>query len=142
MTLIPYLEAFEFLWKWMKKKPAPPAKELRILIVEDNANDAELLRHDIEYCGHKTTVAENAEAALALVKRNNLDVVFVDMRLTYMNGWELIPLIWRHSPHSQVVVICGQLIDLANILPPHKPFTVMVKPVNADDLCHFFELLK
>lgn len=143
MNLIPFLEAFSWLWDWAKKKPKiEPAKPpLRILVVEDDPNDADLLRHDLGYCGKEATFAENAEAAIALVKRNNIDLIFVDMRLTYMPGWDLLPMIWRHSPHSRVVVICGEMSDLAKIPKPHRMFSVMSKPINADDLCDLFEKL-
>lgn len=140
------LEAFDFLWKWAKPKmekpkEIPPRKPV-ILVVEDNAYDAELLRGLLVHCGYEGFFADNAEQAQALIKRNNIDVIFVDMRLTYMQGWDLMPVIWRHSPHSFVVVVCTLMEDLAKIPKPLRPFMVMLKPVGAEELCEFFNKLK
>lgn len=145
MTIISFLEAFEWLWRWAKprmEKPKELPAPMRILVVEDNATDAELFRETLKYCGREATFAENAEAAIALIRRNNIDVIFVDMRLTYMPGWDLLPLIWRHSPHSAVVVVCTLLEDLVKIPKPHKMFMVLTKPVGAEELCEVFEKLK
>lgn len=143
MTLIPFLEAFEWLWSWAKKKKqVEPKKIPRILVVEDNADDSFLLSEHLEYCGKSATFVRNAEAAEAMIHRNNIDLIFVDLRLTYMNGWDLIPLVWTHSPHSIVVVICTMMEDLVNIPKPHKFFIVMSKPIQAEELCQLFETLK
>lgn len=145
MTLLPWLEAFEWLWKWSKRKPKQvevPPRKFRVLVVEDNYSDAELMREHLRYCGQDATFAENAEAARALIHRNNIDIIFVDMRLTYMPGWELLPIIWRESPHSFTVVICGEISDLMKIPKPQKMFAVMAKPISADDLCELFGRLK
>lgn len=121
MTVKPFLELFD--WLWLKRK-----KKRRILIVEDNPSDAELLLFCLRQHGYEATVAETAEAARALIARNSLSIIFVDMRLTYMNGWELVSIIWKYSPKSLVVVVAGMMDDLLKIKSFDRPLVVLQKP--------------
>jgi len=61
----------------------------RVLIVDDNADAAELLSTMLEFLGHKTRVAHDGPAALKLVESFVPDFAVLDIGLPVMDGYEL-----------------------------------------------------
>jgi CheY-like chemotaxis protein len=74
--------------------------ERRILIVDDNADAAESLAMLLRDMGHRAEVALSGDAALAAVRRAPPDVIFLDLVLGDIEGWELARLI-RQEPGMQ-----------------------------------------
>jgi len=137
VTIKPFLEFFDWVWSKKKKK-----QKLNILIVDDNLTDAELLLHCLRYHGYTATVAGTAEAAQALILRDKINLIFVDMRLTYMQGWNLIPIIWRESPDSLCAVLCGEVLDVAKIPQMDDLVIVIKKPATVEIIGKLLARLK
>ena len=74
--------------------------ERRILIVDDNVDAAESLAMLLRDMGHRAEVALSGDAALAAVRRAPPDVIFLDLVLGDIEGWELARLI-RQEPGMQ-----------------------------------------
>lgn len=68
----------------------------RVLIVEDNADAAEMLRDLLELLGHHATLAAKGNEALELLRSRGADVVLCDLGLPGMSGYELARAI-RHD---------------------------------------------
>ena len=64
-------------------------QSLRILVVDDNADGAEMLAAALSAKGYETRVAHDAPAALALAAEFCPDVAFLDIGLPVMDGYEL-----------------------------------------------------
>jgi CheY-like chemotaxis protein len=64
-------------------------KQMGILVVEDNAFNRRLLTDTLSAWRHRVTLAENAQHALALKRRNDYDLVILDVRMPDMDGIEL-----------------------------------------------------
>jgi len=62
---------------------------LRVLIVEDNLDAAEMLDRVVTSLGHLTTVAHDGATAVALAMQFVPDVMFLDIGLPVMNGYEV-----------------------------------------------------
>ena len=60
---------------------------LRVLIVEDNLDAAEMLDLAVSSLGHVTRVAHDGATAVALAKRFAPDAIFLDIGLPVMNGY-------------------------------------------------------
>jgi len=60
-----------------------------VLIVDDNADAAEMLSDALRLKGHLTWVAHDGPAALALAPRVLPQVAFLDIGLPVMDGYEL-----------------------------------------------------
>ena len=60
---------------------------LRVLIVEDNADAAEMMELAVSQLGHVTEVAQDGASAIALATRFKPDVIFLDIGLPVMNGY-------------------------------------------------------
>jgi CheY-like chemotaxis protein len=65
-------------------------RSLRLLIVEDHADSAELLAELLKHHGHTVSVATNARDALELASKNSYDVIVSDVGLPDKNGYELM----------------------------------------------------
>ena len=60
---------------------------LRVLIVEDNPDAAEMLEAAVASLGHVTAVAHDGATAIAVASRFLPDVIFLDIGLPVMNGY-------------------------------------------------------
>jgi CheY-like chemotaxis protein len=62
---------------------------LRILIIEDNQDLAALLCSLLELMGHSAVAANTGSAGLTIAKEDKSDVIFCDIGLPDMNGYEV-----------------------------------------------------
>ncbi len=61
----------------------------KALIVEDDANIAELLRLYLEKDGFDVTLASNGGSAVELVRSEEPDMILLDIMLPVKNGWQV-----------------------------------------------------
>jgi phosphoserine phosphatase RsbU/P len=69
--------------------PAAP-RPGRILIVDDNLFNRELLSRHLERQGHMVRAAGDGLAALDLLRAENFDVAIIDVMMPGMNGYQLL----------------------------------------------------
>jgi signal transduction histidine kinase/FixJ family two-component response regulator len=68
---------------------APSANRQRVLVVDDNADAAEMLSAVVESAGYDTQVAHDGPSALAVAPVFQPDIALVDIGLPVMDGYEL-----------------------------------------------------
>jgi CheY-like chemotaxis protein len=81
----------------------------RILIVEDNKMQREMVRELLEYAGHNVREALDGIVALHILcnDKKTYDVVITDLIMPNKNGMELIADIRRDYPGIKIVVVSG-----------------------------------
>ncbi len=86
---------------------APPVEEVgpRVLVVEDNATQAELARALLRRSGHAVRVVGSAEAALPELADWQPDLALIDVGLPGMSGIDLLRRIAAERMAVQVIVI-------------------------------------
>jgi two-component system cell cycle response regulator DivK len=62
------------------------AKQL-VLLVEDNQDNQDLMKFLLERAGYQVFTANNGLEALAVARRENPDVVLMDLSMPEMDGW-------------------------------------------------------
>lgn len=62
-----------------------------ILIADDDADSKELLRYTLASLGHEVTTADNGATALDSAKTQPPDLIFSDILMPEMDGFELCP---------------------------------------------------
>ncbi|HTJ96412.1 MAG TPA: response regulator [Rhodocyclaceae bacterium] len=62
----------------------------RVLIVEDNAANLELMSYLLEAFGYKTTHARNGREALEIMARDLPDLVLCDIQMPEVDGFEVV----------------------------------------------------
>ncbi len=83
-----------------------------VLIVEDNPLNSELLRDWLEIEGYLTDIAPNLDAGFAALKRQQPDVVLLDVQLGEEDGLSLAA--WMHQQPSlkdiPVIAVTAQVM--------------------------------
>ncbi len=67
---------------------AEPAKDLKILLAEDNPINQVYARRVLDRLGAMVTVANNGEEALTLIQEQEFDIVLMDCQMPVMDGYE------------------------------------------------------
>jgi CheY-like chemotaxis protein len=80
---------------------------LSILVVDDESLVRETLGEMAASLGHRVTLADGGRAALALLEEGEFDLVFTDLSMPEMDGWELAREIRRRRPAQPICVVTG-----------------------------------
>ena len=80
---------------------------MKILVIDDEIQIAELLADAVRQQGHDVNVAHDGEEALVVVDQTRPDAVFLDVRLGELTGIEVLRRIRRDNPGLHVVLITG-----------------------------------
>ncbi len=67
---------------------APTGPALHILVVDDTPTNQEVLCGLLTRLGHSVELAADGEEALSMVKANDYDLIFMDVRMSRMDGLE------------------------------------------------------
>jgi len=61
----------------------------------------------LEVMGHRVLLAESGQSALQTLAGNNCDLVFTDLAMPEMDGWETTREIRKRWPDMNVVLVTG-----------------------------------
>ena len=92
----------------------PSARPIRVLVVEDNASDSELMTHALKTSGVRAEadVVETAADFAAMIRKNQYDIVLADYRLPGWNGMETVAMLRQEDLDIPVVLVSGALGEL------------------------------
>lgn len=105
----------------------------KILVVDDEESIRITLKEFLQNDQHDVRVAEDAEQAIALMRKTNFDVVVTDIILPRITGVDLLKAIRKISPFSQVIMMTGKpTVDTASESLRAGAFDYLYKPVRKD----------
>ena len=83
---------------------------IRVLVVEDVEDAREMARAMFEHLGADVLVAADGQDALNVLQHEEVDVVFCDLRMPNMDGYEFIRALRdrRDGPQPPVIAVSGQ----------------------------------
>ena len=93
------------------------AQQASILVVDDTEENRDLLSRRVQQQGHTVATARNGREALELIANNAFDLVFLDIMMPEMDGFEVLQKMqaddrFRHIP----VIMISALNDLESIV--------------------------
>jgi len=92
----------------MTTNSVKPTKDvISILVVDDDDDMCGALERSIKMEGHRATVVKNAHAAVSILAEKRFDLLFADVKLPDMDGFELVRTIRPDHPQLPCVVISG-----------------------------------
>lgn len=110
-------------------------KAARILVIDDDEAICSLFKDTLEESGHVITTVNNSVQGLELVKSQDYDLVFLDLKMPVMDGAKLFQQIRLAKPKLPVTIITGfpdsELMMNALV---HGPLGVMSKPFQESDI--------
>jgi excisionase family DNA binding protein len=118
---------------WLHQKSAKRAAN--ILVIDDDEAICSLFRDTLEESGHTVTTINESSTGLELVKNQDYDLVFLDLKMPGMDGAELFWKIKKIKPRLPVTIITGYPdSDLLMRALVHGPLGVMSKPFRGSDI--------
>jgi PAS domain S-box-containing protein len=80
--------AIPLITRYSLQDAGAPIASLHILLAEDNPVNQLLARRLLEKRGHSVVVAENGQGALEALEKEEFDLVFMDVQMPVMDGFE------------------------------------------------------
>jgi PAS domain S-box-containing protein len=86
---------------------------LKVLLVEDNQNDALLLQLELEHAGYAPAChrIEARDAMASALERENWDVVIADYHMPSFSGLEALALVKETGVDLPFIIVSGQITD-------------------------------
>ncbi|MEP6742839.1 MAG: ATP-binding protein [bacterium] len=81
--------------------------KLSILVIDDEPAVRETLAEMLELMGHRVVLADSGQSALQLLSANECELVFTDLAMPDMDGWETSREIRKRWPEMNVVLVTG-----------------------------------
>ena len=90
------------------------ARTIRVLVVEDNASDSELMLHALKNIGYESEceVVQSADEFTDRIRKNEFDIILADYRLPGWNGMETVAMVRQEDLDIPVVLVSGALGEL------------------------------
>lgn len=115
-------------------------KPMKILIVDDNEDYAESMADLLESRGYVPSVANSGLEALDLIKENDFDLTFMDVKMPGMNGVETFKAILEIRPTAKVVMMTAYSVEtLLEEAMLSGVQGVLHKPLNMDEVFTLME---
>lgn len=103
-----------------------------ILVIEDEEDVRNLLSDILTESGHHVKTAEDGSQGIEVFKENDFDLVFTDLGMPGMSGWQVAETIKTINDKIPVAVITGWNVELEEVemrergvdLVANKPFEV------------------
>ena len=112
----------------------------RVLVVDDEQKIVTLLTSALRSRGHEVTGCGGGEEALAAVEAGHFDVVLTDLRMTPMDGLEVLRRVRAADPDTQVVLLTAHgNVDSAVAAMQEGAFHFLTKPFNFQEVAQVVE---
>jgi signal transduction histidine kinase len=86
---------------------ARQARQLRVLIVDDEPEFVAVVREALTQSGHAVTAADDGDDAMSKVANDDFDVILMDLGLPKRNGLEVVRAMRGEGIASKIVLMTG-----------------------------------
>jgi DNA-binding response OmpR family regulator len=110
----------------------------RVLVIDDNEDFAELIRHFLQAEGFSVAIALDGRVGLEIQRHQPAEIIVTDMYMPRQDGVETIAALRREFPNAKIIAMTGResltdydALGVANELGAVRTFK---KPFDIPDL--------
>src|SRR5262249_33966309 len=108
-----------------------PARSVRVLVVDDNVDSAEMVCAALEQLGHRVAMAHDGAAAVDQATAFAPEVVLLDLGLPEIDGFEVARRLRRSGSRAHLVALTGYGLERDRAATREAGFDAhLVKPVD------------
>jgi len=105
----PHGRNIECLYSWQPVarvyiRPVEQGNNVKILLVEDNEMNRDMLSRRLERRGYEVVIAVDGEQGIAAAKEHRPDLILMDMSLPVLDGWESTRRL-KQAPDTQAIPV-------------------------------------
>jgi len=86
----------------------------RILVIEDNAANLELVRYLLAFTGYTVLEAHNGERGLAMAREERPDLIICDLQMPLLDGYGVLAQLRADPGGDAVVIVALTAFSMAN----------------------------
>jgi len=116
-----------------------------ILVVDDDENLCATLKDVLSNKGYGVSVAYDGNMAVEKARKNNFDIMLIDMKLPALNGLETYLAIRDFRPNVVAIIITGYLQEMGNLAQQalqETAYACLEKPIDMDKLFSLLERIR
>ncbi len=107
----------------------------KILVAEDNKINQIVTKNLLDLIGYDCTIVENGFNALQMVKKENFDLVLMDLNMPYLNGVEATKRIREFDKTTPIIALtASELSEVQEECMAIGMNDIINKPLNKNDL--------
>jgi DNA-binding NtrC family response regulator len=107
----------------------------RILVVDDEISVARILEKVLTSQNHEVVIASRGDEAVGLIKSSSFDLLLSDIRMSPMDGMELLKIVRVERPHLPVIMITAYAtVETAVEALKLEVFDYIEKPLKVKEL--------
>ena len=109
-------------------------KKSRILIVDDEPDIVDTLKHFLSVKGYETFGALNGKEALEVLEKSPADLVLLDILMPELSGTEVAKIAKAKFPNTKIIIVTGYPSQGQNLSNDKLSDALLIKPVRLDEL--------
>jgi DNA-binding NtrC family response regulator len=116
------------------------AKTVRVLVVDDRVEMAEMIADDLDARGYQTVAVTSGRDALALLRSERIDALVTDLRMPEVDGLQLLRASRGLDPTRPVILMTAfEAPDTAIEACEHGVCHYLTKPFRLDLLARLLQ---
>jgi signal transduction histidine kinase/ActR/RegA family two-component response regulator len=117
--------------------PVKESRQARILVIDDEDSVRDILSRMLKTKGHQVVVASNGEEGIERFRSEPFDLVFTDLGMPKLSGWDVGKMIKGINPNIPIAMITGWGVELDRDKLNESGIDLIVsKPFNFDQVIH------
>jgi signal transduction histidine kinase/ActR/RegA family two-component response regulator len=124
--------------------PVKESRQARILVIDDEDSVRDVLSRMLQAKGHQVAVASNGEEGIERFRSEPFDLVFTDLGMPKLSGWEVGKTIKAINPKVPIAMITGWGVELDRQKLSESGIDLSIaKPFNFDQVINLvFEAME
>jgi len=117
------------------EKPLGTVRPAKILVIDDEEAVRDILSRILVTKGHQVELASDGDEGIERFKSGSFDLVFTDLGMPKISGWEVGKALKKINPKIPVVMITGWGMELDREKMGHEGIDFIIsKPFNFDQI--------